>query len=297
MDDPEKIKSIEAITTIWCEECSELNQEDFEQLDLRLRGNHGCFKEIYLTFNPVSDQSWLKKVFFDNPISGTLTHKSTYLDNIHIDDDYKTVLENKKQTNPRYYSIYALGNWGTAEGLVFHNVKYRPIKEEELVDCEFVQGLDFGYTNDPTAFSQSYIDVKNKKLYVYDGFYEKGLSNSAIADKLKEMKAHRHLTTCDSSEPKSIDSLKAKGCRVRGAMKGADSINAGVDFLLEFEIVVNSHLVEFKTEFENYAWSTNKDGKKLNKPIDDFNHFLDCLRYSCEHLYIKAKRKRFAIHG
>jgi phage terminase large subunit len=123
------------------------------------------------------------------------------------------------------------------------------------------------------------------------------MSNSALAEKLKEMQAHRHLTTCDSSEPKSIDSLKAKGCKVRGAMKGPDSINAGVDFLLEFEIVVNSHLVEFKTEFDNYCWSTDKEGKKKNKPVDDFNHFIDSLRYACEHRYIKKKRKPFKIHG
>ncbi len=297
LDDVEKLKSIEGVTSVWCEEATELNQEDFEQLDLRLRGDHGVTKQITITFNPISDQHWLKKVFFDDPIEDVFTLKTTFLDNKFIDDDYKMVMQNKKQTNPRYYNIYALGNWGTAEGLVFHNIKQRPIREEELVDCEFVQGLDFGYTNDPTAFNQTYIDVKNKKLFVYDGFYEKGLSNQAISDRLKKMQAHRHLTTCDSSEPKSIDSLKAKGCRVRGAMKGADSINAGVDFLLEFEIVVNSHLVEFKTEFDNYAWSSNKDGKKLNKPIDDFNHFIDSLRYACEHLYIKAKRKRFAIHG
>jgi len=297
MDDPEKIKSIEGITSIWCEECSELNQEDFEQLDLRLRGNHNCVKEIYLTFNPVSDQSWLKAMFFDDPIDGTITHKSTYLDNIHIDKDYKQVLENKKKTNMRYYKIYGLGDWGTAEGLVFHNVTAKPIKLDDVKRLELVQGLDFGYTNDPSSFNQTYCDWENKKLFIYDGFYEKGMSNTALSEKLKDMQAHRHITTCDSSEPKSIDSLKAKGCKVRGAMKGPDSINAGVDFLLEFEIVVNSHLVEFKTEFENYCWSTDKDGKALNKPVDDFNHFIDSLRYACEHRYIKAKRKPFKVYG
>lgn len=297
MDDPEKLKSIEAITSIWMEEATEFTQEDFEQLDLRLRGEHGVRKQITITFNPISDQHWLKKVFFDDPIEDVFTLKTTYLDNPFIDNDYKMVMENKKKTNPRYYNIYALGNWGTAEGLVFHNVKYRPIKFEDVKDLELVQGLDFGYTNDPTSFNQTYCDWENKRLYIYDGFYEKGMSNTAISEKLKAMKAHRHMTTCDSSEPKSIDSLTAKGCRVKGAMKGADSINAGINFLLEFEIVVNSHLVEFKTEFENYCWSTNKDGKTINKPVDDFNHFIDSLRYACEHRYIKAKRERFKVYG
>tara|TARA_R110002020_G_C16242287_1_gene769187 strand:+ start:413 stop:1717 length:1305 start_codon:yes stop_codon:yes gene_type:complete len=297
VDDPEKIKSIEGITTIWAEEANELNQEDFEQLDLRLRGDHGCVKEFYVTFNPVSAESWLKKIFFDAPISSVLTLKTTYLDNKHIDKDYVLVLENKKISNPRYYGIYALGNWGTAEGLVFDNVEYKNLKHEDIKHLSMHQGLDFGYTNDPSSFNQTYIDIENKTLYVYDGFYKKGMSNTDLADELKKMSAHRHLTTCDSSEPKSIDSLTAKGCRVRGALKGADSIRAGIDFLSEFKIVVNSHLVEFKTEFENYAWAIDKDGKATNKPVDDFNHFIDSLRYAVEHYYIKPKIKRLNIDG
>lgn len=132
LDDVEKLKSIEGVTSIWCEEATELNQEDFEQLDLRLRGEFGCLKQITLTLNPISEQHWIKRVFFDDPISGVFTLKTTYLDNAFIDDEYKMVMENKKKTNPRYYNIYALGNWGTAEGLVFSNVESRLIREDEL---------------------------------------------------------------------------------------------------------------------------------------------------------------------
>ena len=297
MDDPEKIKSIEAITTIWAEEATELTQEDFEQLDLRLRGEHGCKKEFWVSFNPISDQNWVKDVLFDSGMVSVHINKTTYLNNQFIDDEYKLVLENKKITNPRYYNIYALGNWGTAEGLIFSRVSYRLIKPEDISGLDCDQGLDFGYTNDPTSFNQSYVDTKNKIIYVYDGFYEKGLSNSAIAQKLKDMKAHRHMTTCDSAEPKSIDSLIAKGVRCKGALKGNDSINAGVDFLLEYEIVVNAHLVEFKTEFENYCWAVDKNKKPTNKPVDDFNHFIDSLRYGTEHRQAKIKVTRLNIDG
>ena len=297
LDDEQKLKSIEGVTGIWFEEASEGEQVDFEQLDLRLRGNHGCHLQIILTFNPISDQHWLKRVFFDDPIESVFTLKTTYLDNQFIDDAYKLVMDNKKKTNPRYYNIYCLGNWGTSEGLIFNNVKIRPIRDAYIEGLDCVQGLDFGYTNDPSAFNQTYIDVDKRKLYVFEGFYEKGLSNYAISKKLKDLNAHRHMTTCDSAEPKSIDSLKGKGCRVRGAMKGKDSINTGVDFLLEFEIVLNSHLVEFKTEFDNYCWAVDKSGKATNKPVDDWNHFIDSLRYAVEHYYIKQKRQRFAIHG
>jgi phage terminase large subunit len=128
LDDVEKMKSIEGVTSIWIEEATELLQEDFEQLDLRLRGEHGVLKQITLTFNPISDQHWLKRIFFDDPMSNVFTLKTTYLDNQFIDKEYKEVLENKKRTNPRFYKIYCLGDWGTAEGLIFNNVSQRLIK-------------------------------------------------------------------------------------------------------------------------------------------------------------------------
>jgi len=283
LDDAEKLKSIEGVTSIWCEEATELTQDDFEQLDLRLRGNTGALKQITFTFNPISEQHWIKKVFFDDPIQGVFTLKTTYLDNSFIDDDYKTVMENKKKTNPRFYNIYCLGNWGTADGLIFSNVNARMIRPEEVAGLEYVQGLDFGYTNDPSAFNQTYIDMKNKKIYVYDGFYQKGMSNAEIAESIKSMQGHKRVTTADSSEPKSIDYISKKGVNIRGAMKGAGSISTGLDFLLEFEIIVNTHLIEFMVEFNNYCWGVDKNGKATNKPTDDFNHFIDSLRYACEH--------------
>lgn len=282
LDDVEKLKSIEGVTSVWVEEATELAQEDFEQLDLRLRGEHGCLKQITLTFNPISDQHWIKKIFFDDPIEDVFTIHTTYLDNAFIDAEYKMVMENKKKSNPRYYNIYALGNWGTAEGLVFNNATQRLISEDEIRGLDAIQGLDFGYTNDPTAFHLSYIDTTNKKIYVYNGFYEKGLSNNAIATKIKDLKLHKHITTADSSEPKSIDYISTKGVKVQAARKGKDSVNAGIDFLQDYEIIVNAHLVEFMIEFNNYSWAVDKDGKTTNKPVDDFNHFLDSLRYSTE---------------
>lgn len=282
MDDPEKLKSIEGVTGIWMEEATEFTQEDFEQLDLRLRGVTKYPKQIMLTLNPISDQHWIKRIFFDTPMKGVFTLKTTYLDNAFIDDEYKMVMENKKQTNPRYYNIYALGNWGTADGLIFSRITQRLIRPEEIAGLPCIQGLDFGYTNDPTSFHQSYIDVANNKIYVYDGFYEKGLSNSVIAEKIKTLSAHKHKTIADSSEPKSIDYIKAKQVKIEPALKGKDSVNAGIDFLSDYEIIINAHLVEFMTEANNYSWAVDKSGKATNKPVDDFNHFFDSLRYSCE---------------
>jgi phage terminase large subunit len=192
------------------------------------------------------------------------------------------VMDNKKKTNPRYYNIYALGNWGTAEGLIFNRVTQRLIRPDEISGLDCVQGLDFGYTNDPSAFNQTYVDMTNKKIFVYDGFYRKGMSNAEIATEIKGLLAHRHKTTADSSEPKSIAYIKSKGVQIIGALKGKDSIISGIDFIQEFDVIVNAHLVEFMTEFENYSWAVDKDGKTTNKPCDDFNHFIDSLRYALE---------------
>lgn len=288
LDDSEKLKSIEGVTSIWVEESTELTQEDFEQLDLRLRGQFKYIKQITLTLNPISEQHWIKRMFFDDPIDSVFTLHSTYLDNSFIDGEYKMVIENKKKTNPRYYNIYGLGNWGTAEGLVFSNVDQRLIRPEEIKGLECYQGLDFGYTNDPTAFCQSYIDERNKRVYVYDGFYEKGMSNSKIASSIKSIFAHKTKTIADSAEPKSIDYIKNEGVKIEGAAKGKDSVMNGIDFMLDFEIVVNAHLVEFMTEFNNYSWALDKkNGEAINKPVDDFNHFIDALRYSMEPLSSK----------
>lgn len=292
LDDVEKLKSIEGVTSIWCEEATELTQEDFEQLDLRLRGEHGCLKQIILTLNPISEQHWIKRIFFDDPMNGVFTLHTTYKDNAFIDAEYKMVMENKKKTNPRYYNIYALGNWGTAEGLIFNNIKQRLIRPEEIAGLQCAQGLDFGYTNDPSAFNQSYLDPDRKRIYVYDGFYEKGMSNAAIAERIKSMQAHKHKTIADSSEPKSIDYIRSKDVKVVAATKGRDSVNAGIDFLLEYEIVINSHLVEFMVEANNYSWAVDKDGKPTNKPNDDFNHFFDSLRYGMEP-FMRGRRSIF----
>src|SRR5690606_7935049 len=155
---------------------------------------HGCLKQIILTLNPISEQQWIKRIVFDDPMQGVFSLHTTFLENAFNDDENKKEKENKKKTNPRYNNIYALKHWGTAEGLVFTNVTQRLIRPEEIEGLECVQGLDFGYTNDPTAFNQSYIDLQAKRIYVYDGFYEKGMTNAQIADAIKRMEAHKHKT-------------------------------------------------------------------------------------------------------
>ena len=133
------------------------------------------------------------------------------------------------------------------------------------------------------------LDLDNKKLYVFDEFYEKGLSNKAIAQKVEQMGFRKERITADCAEPKSIDELNTLHLHVTGAKKGKDSINNGIQWIQELEIIVHPRCVNFLTEISNYTWDTDKFGKKLNVPIDDFNHLMDAMRYALEKFILGNK--------
>ena len=160
------------------------------------------------------------------------------------------------------------------------------IKPEERVaffdDIDSGFGLDFGYTNDPSAAFIGFIDLSNKKIYVYDELYQKGLSNKRIYDELTKMGYSKDRFTGDSAEPKSIDELRSYGMRITGAKKGKDSINNGIQYIQNFEIIIHPRCVNFLTEISNYSWAKDRFGNKINVPIDDFNHLMDAMRYGLE---------------
>ena len=149
--------------------------------------------------------------------------------------------------------------------------------------------MDFGYTNDPTAFFLGFLDLDNKKLYVWDELYEKGLSNKKIHERIIEMGYGKERITADSAEPKSIDELRSLGLRIQGAKKGKDSIINGIQWIQDLEIIIHPRCVNFITEISNYSWDKDKLGSRLNKPIDDFNHLMDAMRYGLEQYIIGNK--------
>lgn len=293
LDDPLKVTSIAVDTGylcwMWIEEAYEImNEADFDTLDESIRGEvpDGLFKQITFTFNPWNEHHWLKKRFFDaEPDPDILAMTTNYLCNEWLDAADKRVFEKMKKNNPRRYAVAGLGGWGIVDGLVFENWREEAFTLEQIqrdFKIESAFGLDFGYTNDPSAFFAGFIDVENKKIFVWDEFYEKGLSNKRIFMKLVAMGYAKERITADSAEPKSIDELKGYGLRVKGAAKGKDSINNGIQFIQDFEIIVHPRCVNFLTEISNYTWDKDKFGHKLNKPIDDFNHLMDAMRYALE---------------
>jgi phage terminase large subunit len=190
-----------------------------------------------------------------------------------------------------WYNVYGLGEIGSLEGVIFSNwsiIDTIP-KEAEIVNY----GLDFGYTNDPTTII--YLGKWNGKLILEELCYQTGMVNADIIRKAKETTDGFTYIIADSAEPKSIEEIKRGGVRIKGALKGRDSINFGIDTLQQFDILVTSRSTNLIKELRNYSWDKDKEGKTLNKPIDTYNHCIDAVRYAAESLATKKKFEWYVI--
>lgn len=312
LDDPLKVTSITteigALCWMWVEEAYEITkEEDFDTLAESLMGDlpEGLWRQITLTFNPWNEHTWLRHRFFCDVVGKDVEGQPVYKERevpisedgeiLAITTNYKCnewlsaadikEFERMKERNPRRYQVAGLGYWGIVDGLIYENWR------EEAFDIDKIRGgpgivsvfgLDFGYTNDPSAFFCGLLDKVNKRLYVFDEMYEKGLSNRKIAETVKKMGYWKENITGDSSEPKSIDELRYMGMRIKGAAKGQDSVRNGIQWIQDLEIIVHPRCVNFITEISNYTWDKDRLGSTLNRPIDDFNHLLDAMRYALE---------------
>lgn len=294
LDDPLKVTSITVdvgqLCWMWIEEAYEITKEsDFDMLDESIRGasEGDLYKQITLTFNPWNERHWIKKRFFDHPEDPDILAMTTnYMCNEWLDAADLAVFERMKRENPRRYKVAGLGDWGIVDGLIFENWKEEAFDLETVKQIKGIQsafGLDFGYTNDPSALFCGMIDQTGKKIYVFDEMYKKGMSNEAIYSEVVKMGYAKEKITADSAEPKSIARLYDLGIyRINAARKGKDSVNNGIDFIQDYEILIHPRCVNFITEISNYTWDRDKFENKLNKPIDDFNHLMDAMRYALE---------------
>ena len=264
---------------------------------IRGRVDDGLFKQITLTFNPWNEHHWIKKRFFDvEEDEDILAITTNYIMNEFLDKADKKVFETMKKNNPRRYQVAGLGEWGIVEGLVYENWKEETFNVQDIVSNKRLKsafGLDFGYTNDPTALFCGLVDLDKKKIYVFDEMYQKGMSNELIYKEVSNLGYKKEKITADSAEPKSIDRLRELGLsNIRRARKGKDSVNNGIDFIQDFEIIIHPKCVNFLTEISNYTWDKDRFGNKVNKPIDDFNHLLDAMRYALEE-FVKGETFSF----
>ncbi|MBQ9519441.1 MAG: terminase large subunit, partial [Firmicutes bacterium] len=223
--------------------------------------------------------------FFDAQNPEIMAKTTNYMCNEFLDESDLKVFEDMKRNNPRRYRVAGLGEWGVVEGLIYERWEEREFRVKDVIssDTQAVFGLDFGYTNDPTALFCGIINKETKEIYVFDDMYEKALSNEQIAQKIINMGYAKEIIAADSAEPRSIDRLRELGIRrIRAARKGKDSIMSGIDFLQDYKIIIRPACENFIREIGNYSWEKDRMGNRINKPANGFDHLMDAMRYAVE---------------
>ena len=290
LDTEEKLLSLTNISTVWVEEVYEVEKEKVEQLNLRMRGA-AANQQLILSWNPISKHSWLYDFTVEHPPANSIFIHSTYKDNPFLNAEYIAALDEMEVRNPQKYRVYGLGEWGIdADGLVFQNWKVEEFNHAEI-DGELMIGLDFGFVNDISALVASLLVEKEKRIYIFCEYGARGKTNAELVDIIKRLGFSKSVIIADAAEPKSIEEIKRAGIqKIRACTKGKDSILHGIQKLQNYEIIVHPSCNGIITEFENYTWQKDKyTNIYINKPIDDFNHYIDALRYSLQS--VKARLK------
>lgn len=275
---------------VWLEEAYEIKSEsDFDKLDLSMpRGNvpKGLFKQTTLTFNPWNKEHWLKKRFFDKDDPTVDTFTTNYMVNEFLDETDRKVFERMKNENPRKYAVAGLGEWGISEGLIYERWDILDFDRTRLGEGEEWQyraffGLDYGYTNDPTAFIAFYANPIKKEIYIFDEHYEIKMLNSDIAEMIKRKGFAKERIRADAAEPKSNDDLRRLGIqRIQPSVKGKDSVINGIMAIQEYMIYVHPSCKNTIAELSSYCYKKDKQEHGLNEPEDENNHLMDALRYA-----------------
>lgn len=297
LDDSEKIKSIMGITDIWMEEATDFTLDDFTQLDLRLRALVDDL-QIFLSFNPVSKEKWVYKEWFAPDAKYDKTQvfilKTTYKDNKFLLPIYGITLESKKESNPNYYKIYVLGEFGTFEGLVITNWREEEFNHMELAQTlEHRCGMDLGWV-DKTAIIDTLYDRQNKVIYIFNEFYKSGQQLSDLVTAITDMGLKKSKIRVDSAEPRSIQYFRNNGINAEGASKGQDSVKAGYMFLQDHLLIVHPRCENFKTELENFSYIKSKQtGEYTEETTHEWSHAIDACRYAYSDIYTMTKAKVF----
>ena len=252
---------------LWLNEANEFNYEDYQQLILRTTD------KVYLDYNPSDPYSWI----YDKVITrdDCTFIKSTYKANPFLDKDTIAEIERLKDIDPDYWRVYGLGEIGSIQTMIFRNFQLVDEVQGRLVGF----GLDFGFTNSPTALVAVYQSDDN--LYIKEMLYEKRLTNTDLANKLKEFRIDRQSEIIgDSAEPKSIEEIYRQGFNIKPAKKGA-GIHLGIDIMRRYKLHITKDSLNAIKEFRGYKWATDKNGDVLNVPVKVNDHLIDATRYLC----------------
>lgn len=285
VDEPQKIRGRKR-DIAFLNEANELTLEDFRQINMRTT------QKVIIDFNPSEVNHWIYEDVI--PREDCDTWISTYKDNMFLSQDLVHEIERMRDRDPDYWRVYGEGQRAFySKRQIFsswHFIDEKDFPEIDL-ETEAVIGLDFGFSNDPSA--GLIVARKNDKLYVKEILYKTGMTNQDLADFFKGRGYAQILTFADSAEPKSIEECRRQGLLMKAATKGQGSINAGISLIKEFEVYISKDSSNLIKEYQSYYWEQLKDGTIINKPVDKHNHLMDALRYAVYSQY--SKRADFFV--
>ncbi len=295
LDDVEKLNSITpkrgVITDTWIEEATEIrSNSDIKKLYKRHRGGSAKYpKRLTLSFNPILKSHHIYKTYFapigwedkqtTYKVNSLSIQKTWYIHNRFLTQgDVDDLLG---EDDSYFRDVYTYGNWGVLGNVIFTNWEVADLSEMRDQFTNRRNGLDFGFSNDPAALVVSHYDKKKKTIYIYDEFYELGLTNDVLADDVKKIVGSDYVV-CDSAEPKSIAELNQYGVSAVSAKKGRDSVVHGIQWLQQQKIIIDKTCINTHNEFQQYKWKENRYGVAMRRPIDVNNNIIDALRYAYE---------------
>ena len=280
LDQPVKVRGRKR-HLLFINEANELFWEDWQQLLF------STSDKIILDYNPSEEYHWINDKIIPREDAKFL--KTTYKDNPFLEQSLIDEIERLKYTDEQYWQIYGLGEKGISKATIFNYVECNQVPfEAEVVSF----GMDFGFTNDPTALVK--VSKLDNNLYIEELLYRTMMTTGDIHNFLKG-KVNREPIYADSSEPRIIEELRRMGWSIRASLKGRDSVNAGIDLLKRFKIHIHKDSTNAIQEFRNYKWLEDKTGKLTNKPEDKNNHIADAVRYATYSILSKPNFGKYAI--
>jgi phage terminase large subunit len=270
-----------------------VEKEKVEQLNLRLRGQ-ASNQQIYLSWNPISKNSWLYDFTVVNPPASSIFHHSTYKDNHFLNQEYVAALDEMAVRNPAKYRVYGLGEWGIdVSGRVFNNFRVEEFDAMALSasGLEHHAGMDIGYI-DASAIVDTLYDRENKTIYVFNEFYKTGCQLDELAEAIKNMNLQRTVLYVDSADARAVAYFKSAGCRAEASKKGSGSVKAGIMFLQNHTIIVHPSCQNLLNELENFSYIKSKvTGLYTEETTHEFSHAISGLRYAYSDIYTQKKLK------
>lgn len=266
-DDPQKIRGRKR-DLLFLNEANELSYEEFFQLNIRTT------EKVVIDYNPSDEFHWIYERIIER--EDAEFYQTTYLDNPFLDANTIAEIERLKDGDENYWRVYGLGERGVSRSSVFtHWKEVDQIPSGYKLQC---YGMDFGYTNDPTSIVAVFTDGHG--FCLDEVAYTTGLTNQAIARTLLNAGVQRgDLVIADCAEPKSIDEIHAFGLNIHPCRKGSDSVRNGIDYMRSRPLFITARSSNGIKELRNYKYKEDKNGKILNDPVDNWNHFIDAARY------------------